>query len=115
MFLQNPILTKGTAMTTAVEIAKSHDYSVESWETFIAEPKLPEGLLDRAIQTKAECEARGETVTLVLYDLNDDDQGFMILGDDAEQMCWELCDGPLEGDERWDEIERPTRAKALAR
>jgi hypothetical protein len=99
-------------MTTAVEIATSHGYSVETWETFIAEKNLPEGLLNRAVQTKAECEARNETVTHVLYDLNDNDEGFMILGDNPEEMCWELCDGLLEEDDRWDEVERPSRANA---
>lgn len=101
-------------MTTAVEIATSHEYSVETWATFRADPDLPEGLLDRAIRTKAECQARGETVTHVLYDKNDNDEGFLILGDDPESMCWELCDGRLEEDERWADVARTTAGAAFA-
>jgi hypothetical protein len=66
---------------------------------------------DRAIQTKAECEARGEPVTHVLFDMSDDDQGFMILGDEPEEMCFELCDGPLEDDDRWTDFIRPSIGK----
>lgn len=95
-------------MTTAVEIATSNEYSVETWDAFVADPDLPEGLLDRAIKIKAECEARGEPVTHVLFDKNDDDEGFLILGDDPEDMCFELCDGRLEDDERWSGLVRPS-------
>ncbi len=91
-------------MVTAVEIATSHAYSIGPWDTFFADPDLPKGLLDRAIRTKSECEERGEIVTHVLYDKNDDEDGFLILGNDPEEMCKELADGPLECDDRWGEL-----------
>lgn len=94
-------------MTTAIEIAKDNGYSTATWEAFTADTALPKGLLERASATKAECEERGETVTHVLYDTDHHDGGWLILGDDLEEMCWTLADGPLEEDDRWSEIERP--------
>lgn len=93
---------------TAVGIARSHGYSVETWETFVSDADLPEDLLARAQQIKAECEGRDEVVTHVLFDKNDNDEGFLILGNDPEEMCFELCDGPLENDERWSGLIRPS-------
>jgi hypothetical protein len=95
-------------MTTALEIATDHGYSVDTWENFSNHSSLPEGLLERALGTKAKCEARGETVSHVLFDLDDDDEGFLILGNDPEDMCFELCDGKLEDDERWQGLVRPS-------
>lgn len=100
-------------VTTALEIATSHEYSVETWEVFAADPELPEGLLDRAEKTKAASEARGEQVTHVLFDKSDDDEGFLILGNDPEDMCFELCDGRLEDDERWIGLTRPSTGQTI--
>lgn len=77
-------------MKTAVEVARQYGYSIEPWDVFVAEEALPEGLLARALSVKAELEASGEAVTHVLYDLDDDDQGFLILGTDTESMALEL-------------------------
>nr|WP_250807478.1 hypothetical protein [Neorhizobium tomejilense] len=96
-------------MTTALEIARKYGYMVETWETFSAEKKLPEGLLERALQVRKDIEATGESVTHVLYDLDDDSEGFLILGDNPELMSWEL---ESHGFKEFDDIEVPVELSA---
>lgn len=78
-------------MATALETALMYGYSIETWETFSSEPHLPEGLLERALEVKAEFVLRGTPFTHVLYDLDGHGDDFLLLGDDLEAMCLELC------------------------
>lgn len=75
---------------SAVNVARQYGYSVEPWDVFVAEEALPEGLLQRALSVREKIEADGEIITHVLYDLDDTNEGFLILGNDPELMSWEL-------------------------
>ena len=89
---------------SAIEFTKSYGYSIEDWDVFVNDKNLPEGLLDRALKTKSELEAEGVGVTCVLYDVEDNDQGFILLGNNAEELALNAIDGPLsdcEGSEQF--------------
>ena len=95
-------------MITAVDIVKNHEYSIETWLDFKNDRHLPEGLYERAVKQRADCESRNETVTHVLYDRLANADGFMIMGQDPELLCLEMKAGVLSEDEKWSKVSAPT-------
>lgn len=94
---------------SAIEFAKSYGYSIEGWDVFVNDKNLPEGLLDRALEIKSELEADGADITYVLYDVEDNDQGFILLGNNAEELALNAIDGPLSDCEGSEQYLKPTK------
>lgn len=82
---------ENAVMATALETALINGFSVETWETFCSDPDLPDGLYDRALEVKAELDIAGAAVTHVLYDKDGGRDDYLLLGDDTEAMCLEVC------------------------
>ena len=80
-----------------IEHAKNNRYKFVTWSEFRDDGALPSGLYARASLLKDELEARGKVADCVMYDPLDDDQGWLLLGENVEALADEWAsNGPGE-------------------
>lgn len=61
---------------------ESRGYRLVAWSDFVAATDRPQGLLERAENHKAR---------FVVYDPSDDEDGWLLVGDDPDELALETC------------------------
>lgn len=72
-----------------VQLVEDFEYKVVSWGDFINTPNLPEGLLDRALSVTQNCLFERNWV---VYDPLDDDEGWMLIGENLDEIVLETIE-----------------------
>lgn len=89
-------------LSTYIHNLESYGYKMETWQVFQATPDLPEGLFERAKQWHED-----GGFDFVIYDPEDDENGMMLVGNNATKLAKEFCEyiadkepneGPLSKD-----------------
>lgn len=65
---------------------ESYGYKLVTWDEFLVAPDRPEGLTVRAYSYYGE-----DIFTHIVYDPSDDEDGFMLVGTNPEELASDTC------------------------
>lgn len=89
----------GNRLSEVIELAKniddieSYDYKFVTWNEFVTTSNVPDGILERANDWRYDASTGGYIpFDFVVYDPLDDDQGFLLLGNDGQELVREACE-----------------------